>query len=201
MTLRPMPTPAAALLGAAAVLFAVYPALRPYSSETGVEGARAFASTAWTASHLCGIAGFVVLSQVTGRIGLPRVGAGLVSLGATLVLPYYGAEVFGVGAVGRSALTGGDLGLADDIRYGGAAVALFAGGLVVMAVGGVLLGIALWRRSARAAGVLLAVGLVLYLPQFWFPPAGRVLHGVVLAAGLLLLALHVARRDRERLAG
>ena len=112
----------AGLLVLAAALFALYPALRPYSSETGLDGAEAFASWAWTASHLCGIVAFAVLAQVVGGLGLGRVGPALVSWGALLVLPYYGAEVFGVGAVGRRALDAGDpglVGLVDDIRYAG----------------------------------------------------------------------------------
>ena len=73
-------------------------------------------------------------------------------------------------------------------------------GLLLLAAGGVALAVTLWRHSARAAAVLLGAGLALYLPQFWFPPAGRVLHGLVLAAGLVLLA-PAGRRERVGAAG
>ena len=43
------------------LLFAGYPAVRPYSDETTMDGARAIASTAWIASHLLAVAGFVLL--------------------------------------------------------------------------------------------------------------------------------------------
>ena len=54
--MSPSITTARARLGAlalavAGVCFAIYPALRPYSDEVTLAGARAFASNAWFASH------------------------------------------------------------------------------------------------------------------------------------------------------
>lgn len=174
----------------AGVLFVVYPALRLYSPETGMQGAEAFASGRWTAAHLCGILAFVLLAQTVARMGFGRAAAIAIGFGAALVLPYYGAEVFGVGAVGRRALDHADpglLGLVDDIRFGGPAVTLFGAGLVLLAIGGLIAGPALWA-SRRAAGILLTGGLVLYLPQFYFPPALRVAHGAALGLAMILLA-------------
>ena len=196
---RPVaPSRAATLAFAAAgALFVIYPALRPYSSETGLDGARAFASWQWTAAHLAGVLGFVLLAQTVGRLRLGRLGPVAVSLGATMVLPYYGAEVFGVGAVGRRAVDLGTpslVGLVDDVRYGAPAVVLFAVGLGLLALGGAALGITLWRGGARVAGALLLIGLVAYLPQFYLPPTLRIAHGVVLGLGLALTAIHVSSR-------
>ena len=41
----------------------------------------------------------------------------------------------------------------------------------------------------RAGGALAGAGLLTYLPQFFTAPAVRISHGVILGAGLLLLAL------------
>ena len=194
---------AAAGFALAGVLFAIYPALRPYSSEQGVAGAEAFASWQWAASHLCGILAFVLLAQTAARMDLGRVAPVTLGLGACLVLPYYGAEVFGVGAVGRRVVEGGDAGLltvVDDIRFAGPAVALFAAGLLLLAVGGVAAGVALWS-SRRVLGVTLAVFFASYLPQFYLPPALRIVHGAVLGLAMVLLAvdrLRSARADDVR---
>lgn len=187
----------------------VYPALRPYSSETGLPGAQAFASWRRTASHVSAIGGLVVLTQLPQLRRLApigHVGPTLVAIGAALVLPYYGAEAFGVGAVGRQVITTGDtsgLAAVEAIRYGVPALVLFGAGLILMACGGVVVGRALWRGptlTARGAGLLLVLGLVLFLPQFYFPPVLRMAHGVVLGAGLVLLATVVSSRNRHQAA-
>lgn len=174
----------------AGVLFVIYPALRPYSSETGMAGARAFASWQWTAAHLCAILGFVLLTQTAARMNLGRTAPVAIGLGAALVLPYYGAEVFGLSAIGHRAVKYADPGvldLTDKIRFGAPAMTLFALGLLALAAGGAAAGVALWRTQ-RAAGVMFAAGLVLYLPQFYFPPILRVAHGILLGLAMLGLA-------------
>jgi hypothetical protein len=45
-------------LGMAGVFFVLYPAIRPYSDETSLQGAAAFASTAWIVAHVLAMAGF-----------------------------------------------------------------------------------------------------------------------------------------------
>ena len=54
----------------AGVLFVAYPALRPFSSETGLEGAQAFASTNWIIAHSLAMAGFILLGL--GLLGVLR---------------------------------------------------------------------------------------------------------------------------------
>ena len=58
-------------------------------------------------------------------------------------------------------------------------------GLLLLAAGAIVLGTAVWRSGAihRWAGVPLAVGLVLYIPQFTGPKPIRVAHGVLMLAG------------------
>lgn len=53
---------AAVALAVAGILFVLYPALRPYTDETTLDGARAFTSTAWVASHVMGMLGFIGLA-------------------------------------------------------------------------------------------------------------------------------------------
>lgn len=185
----------------AAIGFIGYPVLRPYSSETGTDGARAIASTAWVVSHTAAMLAFMALAaavtvQAATRNGTWWRPAVPILLGAGLVLPYYGAEAFGLTTIAQRAVESGDPGLldiADRVRYAPVPVAMFALGLLGLAVGGVLLA----RRTAgdgglaRLGGVLVAVGLVAFLPQFFAPPAVRIAHGVVLGVGTALLAVGV----------
>ena len=69
---------------------------------------------------------------------------------------------------------------------------MFGVGLVLPAVAGV----ATARAVRRRAGVLLAIGYALFLPQFFLPAAGRVAHGVILAAGCTWLAVTAYRNRR-----
>ncbi len=107
-----------AALVAAGVLFVLYPAIRPFSVEKGIGGAKAFASTSWLFAHSLAIIGFVLLAfgllGITGR--LHRSASGqlanraflLAGGGIGLTLPFYGAEVFGLHAIGKEALKRGD---------------------------------------------------------------------------------------------
>jgi len=46
----------------------------------------------------------------------------------------------------------------------------------------------------RLRGVLYSLGLVLFLPQFYTPPAVRIVHGVLLGLGAVWLAAVLWRR-------
>ncbi len=188
----------AVALAVAGLCFLAYPALRPYSDESTLAGAAAMSSTAWVVAHLLGVAAFLLTSHGLtsdvrpGRAG--RVAAGAAWLGTALVLPYYGAETFGLRVVAQRALDTGDaslLGLAEDFRMGAVPVTMFGTGLLLLAAAGVALVVATWpaRGTRRLAGALAGTGLALYLPQFFAPPVVRVAHGVLLAVGLVLLAV------------
>ncbi len=191
-------------LVAVAVLAVVYPALRPYTDETTADGARAFASAAWAGAHSAAMVAFVLLPVgILGAAAHLPLGRGrtaatvLAWLGGAFVLPYYGAETFGLGAIGARAAADGDtglLGLAEDVRMGGVALSFFGPGLLLLAASGVALAVASWRTPARLGGLLAGVALALYLPQYYVSPALRITHGVVLAAGCTLLAVALARR-------
>jgi hypothetical protein len=40
--------------------------------------------------------------------------------------------------------------------------------------------------------MVFALGFALFIPQFWAPPAVRIAHGVLVAAGCVILALTLA---------
>lgn len=198
----------------AGLSFASFPILRPWHDETTQAGAiAAFGSGAWVAAHLFGVLGFVLvplglvavtcLISAAGPRRLARTGAVLTSLGAGLLLPYFGAETFGLNAIARDAIArdaiaraaanGASLdvvALAEGVRLGAAAVTTFGLGLLAVAVGGVMAAVAIARSGdlPRHAGTLFAVGIAIYLPQFFTPPWVRITHGLLLGLGLLVLA-------------
>lgn len=191
-------------LAAAGPFFVLYPAVRPYGDASESTAAAAFASAGWLVAHLAAVVGFVLVGF--GLYGLRRVAggaatraAGLVpvlwAVGAGLVLPYYGAEMFALHAVGQQVLATGDSGmlvLVDQIRFGALQMTLFGAGLVLLAiVGGTV--VAAVPRDRRLAALPFAVGMVAFLPQFYGSPALRIAHGVVLGTGCVLLAVAAAR--------
>ena len=200
---------AALSLATAGACFFAYPAIRPYTDEATLAGAEAFASPAWLLSHTLAMAGFILL--ILGLLGLygrlrqtkaePRAVAALVLtwVGVGLVLPYYGAETFALAAVGREALQQNNVDLlvtlTDAIRFG-AGVWLFGAGLLALAAGSILFGAAIWRSGILPgwSGIPLALGFVLFLPQFFAPPAVRIAHGLLVMIGCWLVAWSMTKR-------
>lgn len=188
---------------AAGVAFAAYPAVRP-AGDSGAD----WASPEWIVGHLVAVAGFGLLVAGLGalwsvlrdgpgeRLGFAAVVAG--GVGAVLVLPYYGAEVFALNVIGTR---GGPVALGDQIRFLPAAATTFVAGLLALALASVLAALAIRRGRVLPAwtGWLLAAGFVLYLPQFFAPYPLRVVHGVLVAAGCLAVAwnLWAVRRPRR----
>ena len=216
----------AVAFGAAGVAFLLFPLLRPWPDETvaTTDLAVAFASDRWVLSHLCGILGLALLAPallglrtVLARGGAPddggagpggRAGVGSATwaliiawVGAGLAALYFGAEIFGLRTIAEAALREDDLGLLADVevlRTQPWALTLFGAGLLLIAGAGVLAAVALWRAGTRPrwAGVPLALGLVLVLPQFFGGPELRITHGALVAAGCLLVAVAVRQLSR-----
>jgi hypothetical protein len=109
-------------------------------------------------------------------------------------LPYYGAEDFGLHALADSP-AGNLLDSIDAVRFQPLAMSIFGVGLVMLAAGAVLAAAAIWRANVlpRYSGIVFAIGLVLFFPQFYLPPAGRIAHGVLTGIGLALLAANLWR--------
>ncbi|MGB3438826.1 MAG: hypothetical protein WBA97_08755 [Actinophytocola sp.] len=183
-------------LAVAGVLFLLYPVVRPWEDETTAAGAHAaMSSGAWVASHLFAMIGFILVGLAL--LGLrDLVGTTPVAVmwaGAGLTLTYYGAEDFGLHAAASTA--GTDLlAVAEATRYQPVAVTAFGIGLVLLAVGAVLVGRAIGRPSAW----VFAAGFVLFLPQFFTPAPVRIAHGVLMLAGLMWLAADLRVRTDER---
>ena len=192
-------------LAIAGVMFVLYPAIRPWTDESTLDGAtKAMASNAWVASHLFAIIGFILvplgLLALWGVLRASKVepialAAVVLSwIGAGLTLPYYGAEDFGLHAVAVKAAAGESidlLGIVDDFRYHPVAATIFGAGLITLAIGAILAAVAVWRSGVlpKYSGVPFALGFALFLPQFFTPPAGRITHGVLVGIGCVWLAL------------
>lgn len=186
----------------AGILFVLYPAIRPFSDETSLVGAAAFASPAWIVSHVLAIVAFTLLGAgllglylllqngSCGRLALRSIV--VTWLGIGLTLPFYGAEVFGLHALGKRALAEQSaewIALADDIRYGSGFLMILAG-LLLIGIGSILVVMVIWKSGAlpKWAGVLFTMGFLLYLPQFLGTQPLRVAHGVLVAAGCMGIA-------------
>jgi len=205
----------AAALAAAGVLFLAYPVLRPWHDEGTVAGATAsMSSTAWVAAHFFAMLGFILiplgLLALRGALAATRAeplaltAAVLAWIGSGLVLPYYGAEDFGLHAIaGPHGPRAGLLSLVNAVRFQPLAATMFAAGLLLLATAGILAAIAVWRSHVlpRTSAILFAAGIALFLPQFFSSPAVRIAHGILLAAGLIILAAALwASADRPRAA-
>lgn len=192
-------------LAVAGALFLLYPAVRPWHDESTVDGAIAsLGSGAWVASHLFAMLGFILVplgllalrGAVSGTAAEPLALTAAVTtwIGAGLTLPYYGAEDFGLYAIARAAADGEPfdlLDLVEAVRFQPVAVSTFGFGLLALAAGAVLAAIAVTRSGVlpRSSAAPFALGFALFLPQFFAPPAVRIGHGVLVAAGCAWLAL------------
>lgn len=192
----------AAALAVAGVLFLAYPALRPWHDESTVTGATAsMSSNAWVAAHFFAMLGFILMPlgllalraavATTRAEPLALTAALLAWVGSGLTLPYYGAEDFGLHAIAGPHGHGADLlAVVHTVRYQPLAMTIFGAGLVLIAVAAIIAAVAVWRSHIlpRTSAILFATGFALFLPQFFSPAAVRIAHGILLAAGSIILA-------------
>ena len=113
-----------------------------------------------------------------------------------MILPtMLGTEAFGLRAIGQAALRQQNMDLlriAHTIRAGPQA-AMFFPGLLVLAAGAVLIGVAVWNSGAlpKPSGVFIAAGLALFFPLF--PQPIRIIDGLLTGAGGTWIALSILR--------
>lgn len=196
----------------AALSLATYPLLRPWGPEEGAGWAQDLASTAWPVAHSFGMLGFVAIAlalrSAAHSIPWPWTGRPLREaetrawLAVALLLPYYGAEAYGLHALGRHATEQGQydvLAAAELFRFAPLPVTTFALGLLALVLVGARLAHGVWRTGilGRTGGLLAGLGLATYLPQFFGPAGLRITHGLVLGVGLVLVAV-AARRPSSR---
>jgi hypothetical protein len=202
---------AAVALVVAGVCFVLYPALRPFADEDSLAGAEAFASGPWVIAHLLAVVAFILfslgLSGVARRLQtrLARSSVVVSWIGVGLTLTYYGAEVFGLHAIGATVVEKQDvtlLRLADGVRFGPGISVLIAG-LLLLTFGVLLTEIAVWRSGdlPRWSGLPLVVGFALYLPQYLASQPIRVAHAALITAGCFWIASALWRGDRRRVRG
>lgn len=197
----------------AGVLFAVYEIVAPRADESTLDGAAAWASAGWSIAHISAIVGLILIPLGYGAIrgfldGTPQEGTAhlatvIGTIGSGLTISYYGAEVYGLKAIGQRAVADGDDSLTDvgnDFRLDPTAMTIFLIGLVFVAVAAVLVAIAVWRSGSlpRWSAVPLAALLVTMLPQFFLPHAGRIVWGVLVAFAALWLAAALWRASSVR---
>jgi len=206
--------PGALALAIAGVLLVLYPAIRPFPDEMSLQGARAFASTAWLVAHMLAMVGFSLLTvgllglfmalQGTGveRHAFWTLIVGLVGVG--LSLPFYGGEAFGLHAIGQEAIRQQNaalVGLAGDVR-GGPQLYMFLVGLLLIGGSAFMVATVIWKSGAFAkwSGVPFALGFAFYIPQFFGTQPIRVAHGLLVTAGCWWVGAGLWQQ-RARLAG
>jgi len=196
----------------AGALFVLYPAIRPFSDEASLQGAMAFASTEWLVAHVLAMVAFTLLplgllglhSSVEQTAAGPQAyGAVVLSLiGVGLTLPFYGGEAYGLHAIGQRAIREQSAALLDmaAVVRSGAGLVIFLVGLLLLAIATVLAAIAIWKsgRYSKWSGIPLAVGVGLYIPQFFWPQPFRVAHGVLVATGCLWIAIGLWSQNRRQ---
>ena len=174
-------------LAVSALLLAAFPLVRPFGDKSSNPAtvAETFASASWVVSHILGALGFILLP--IGLFGLYAYlrdspvdrltfrGLILSWLGIGLFLPIFGSEAFALRAIGNEAIRRNNtdlLILAHSIRMG-PQFAFVLSGILLLAIGAILIGIAVWKSGTlpKWGGVVLAIGLALFFPCFLRSPA------------------------------
>jgi hypothetical protein len=197
-------------LGISGILFVLYPAIRPFSDEASLEGAAAFASTEWLVAHILAIVAFTLLP--IGLLGLyislqdtalkPLMYSAFVFclVGIGLTLPFYGGETYGLHAIGLEAINqkAADLVSLANVVRSGTGLIMFLIGLLVLATASIIVAITIWRsgRYQKWSGIPFAVGMTLYIPQFFGGQPLRLAHGLLVTLGCLWIAVGLWRQSK-----
>ncbi len=199
-------------MGIAGILFVLYPAIRPWNDETTIAGMKGMASPAWIAAHLCGVAGFLMITlsllalnaMLRGTAGAKLAGAALVTtlIGTVLTVIYFGAEIFALHAIGARVISDNNpalMEMIDAVRFNPAAITAFTIGLLLLAAGPILAVIAVAKSTVlpKWGALLFGIGMALYIPQFFGGAAIRIGHGVLLGIGCLIFAVAISRRTAK----
>ncbi|MBO1030956.1 hypothetical protein IPV09_06355 [Tessaracoccus sp. SD287] len=195
------------------IAMAGYLLLRPYGDQGGdpAQIAAALASPLWIAAHLLGVLALAQFARLALRLdeairgrdqrSLPARAARTLGLvGVVLCLPYYGAETFGLHALGvahRAHPDAGMLAVVDQVRNHPAALVTFGIGLIALSVAAVLVAV-VWSKNAATAWAAWPLGIVMALfpVQFYLAAGGRVAYGVVFAICTAIWAVAALRDDR-----
>jgi hypothetical protein len=193
--------------GISALLFAAFPLVRPFfpfpqpdanSPAEVTVASQAYSSPAWVVAHFMAIGAFVLLvyamltlhAYLTNSRGERRAFAGMIFglAGIALILPTLGVETYALPVLGRAYLDGQtDVAPLVGLIHSGGIIVLVLG-LFLLALGAILLGIAIWSSDTlpKGAGILLTAGLVFWFPLF--PQIIRTVDGLLIGIGGLWLA-------------
>jgi hypothetical protein len=192
----------------AGVLFVLYEAAAPREDQTTLAGAESWTTAGWSIAHIAAIVGLILIPLAYGSLrghleGTRNEKTAFLAattgyIGSALTISYYGAEVYGLKAIGERAVADADptmTEVADAFRYDATAMTVFAIGLALIAIAAVIAAVAVWRSGTlnRWSGVPLAVLMVTYLPQFFLPHTGRIAWGALVTAACLWLAAEMWR--------
>ncbi|TCN54317.1 hypothetical protein EV641_105342 [Rhodococcus sp. SMB37] len=190
-------TVAATLLVVAGILFALFPLTRPFAPGGGADTLEQFGSIWWTLAHLAGAAAFILTALAFAELRIAPLATAAIGVGSALTLLYFGAETFALHELtavdGETALE-----LAELIRTGTAAMIAFGVGLLLVAVGAIVVLVSAVRArwiSVLPAGIS-AAGYLLYIPQFFVSPTLRIAHGVLMLIGCAWVAYELVKSDR-----
>lgn len=197
----------------AGILFAIYEAAAPRLDQTTLEGAESWTTAGWTIAHVSAIVALILVplgyGALRGYLEGTRnektafLAATIGYIGSGLTISYYGAEVYGLKAIGQRAVEDGDATMTevgDAFRYDPTAMTVFAIGLALIAIGAVFAAVAVWRSGTlnKWSAVPLAVLLVTMLPQYFLPQSGRIAWGVLVALASLWLAAEMWRASAKQ---
>jgi len=213
-TTRPDPRArmGAIAFGLAGILFVVYEAAAPRLDQTTLEGAESWTTVGWTVAHISAIIGLILIplgyGALRGYLEGTRnektafLAATIGYIGSALTISYYGAEVYGLKAIGQRAVDDGDASMTEvgnAFRYDPTAMSVFAIGLALIAIAAVLAAVAVWRSGTlnRWSAVPLAALLVTMLPQYFLPPSGRIAWGALVTVAALWLAAELWRASAK----
>jgi len=195
-------------LAIAGVLFLVYETVAPRTAQDTLEGAASWASSGWAVGHVSAIIGLILIPlgwaglrnylADTRTERLTYLATTLGYIGSALSISYYGAEVYGLRAIGARAVADGDASLTkigEDFRLDAIAVTVFALGLALIAAAAILAAVAIWRSGtmSRWSGIPLATAMVLYLPHFSVPHAARIGWGALVTVGAVWIGVELWR--------
>ncbi|WP_446222013.1 hypothetical protein ACTWPB_19420 [Nocardia sp. IBHARD005] len=188
----------------AGILFVIYEAAAPrVTDQTTLASAESWTGFGWSLAHIAAIAGLILIPLGYGALrghlrgtrneNTAAVAATIGYIGSALTISYYGAEAYGLKAIGQRAVADRDATLTEvgnNFRYDPTAMSVFAIGLTLIAVAAVLAAVAVWRSGTlhRWSGVPLAALLVAMLPQYVLPHTGRIVWGALVAVAALWLA-------------
>ena len=202
---------AAVTLGLSSLALAAFPLVRPFfpfdprtPAETLAGASRAVTSPRWLVAHYLALIGFVLLLCVLPALHARLSAAGaqpsarratlLSGTGIALILPTLGVELYVLPGIGRLFLEGNAAvaPLVGSIYLGGATLVMVLG-LVLLAVGAIMLATAIARSRSFPtwAGITFAVGLALWCTLL--PPAIRVADGLLIGIGGIGLAWTLRR--------